>query len=425
MLKTVRDINTKNQREFKSYLKRTLKGVKMGESSRGGYHVRFALDPSDFNTYFKKYNLEVVDYPGPSISGKFDTYVLVATADLGANIPYGSMIPYVNNYIGASKGGALLFNNKDLSPDNLGFAGQTLTEGAMIRKLKEVLYKRYDTEIADQLMELADAAAKGDDNPAVKVTFSSKDLAKVSADYGEILSALWAMKKLKFKQSFFPTASNEPLIDIYGIRFGVHYPISVKSGGGGKVTIQNIINAIENRAKRATSVDLSQEPSLQIFKMVNELPMKEQMIQLHKYRETDAIQKLSEITGIKVKDMDLAALKKFTDDRTNDQLIQLLDPFWKVLNMNLTDGVKKGPDKLRLIISPLGESIWKILNDDKEIKESLIRIARQVTLIQVNVDVRKTGITFQSNYFRDAEFEFGWAGYAAGNKLGFKMKVKQ
>ena len=425
MLKTVRDINTKNQREFKSYLKRTLKGVKMGESSRGGYHVRFALDPSDFNTYFKKYNLEVVDYPGPSISGKFDTYVLVATADLGTNIPYGSMIPFVNNYIGASKGGALLFNNKDLSPDNLGFAGQTLTEGAMIRKLKEVLYKRYDTEIADQLMELADAAAKGDDNPAVKVTFSSKDLAKVSADYGEILSALWAMKKLKFKQSFFPTASNEPLIDIYGIRFGVHYPISVKSGGGGKVTIQNIINAIENRAKRATSVDLSQEPSLQIFKMVNELPMKEQMIQLHKYRETDAIQKLSEITGIKVKDMDLAALKKFTDDRTNDQLIQLLDPFWKVLNMNLTDGVKKGPDKLRLIISPLGESIWKILNDDKEIKESLIRIARQVTLIQVNVDVRKTGITFQSNYFRDAEFEFGWAGYAAGNKLGFKMKVKQ
>lgn len=424
MLKTVRDINTKNQREFKSYLKRTLKGVKMGESSRGGYHVRFALDPSDFNTYFKKYNLEVVDYPGPSISGKFDTYVLVATADLGTNIPYGSMIPYVNNYIGASKGGALLFNNKDLSPDNLGFAGQTLTEGSMIRKLKEVLYKRYDVEIADQLMELANAAAKGDDNPAVKVTFSSKDLAKVSADYGEILSALWAMKKLKFKQSFFPTASNEPLIDIYGIRFGVHYPISVKSGGGGKVTIQNIINAIENRAKRATSVDLSQESSLQIFKMVNELPMKEQMIQLHKYQETEAIKTLSEITGIKVKDMDLAALKKFTDDRTNDQLIQLLDPFWKVLNMNLTDGVKKGPDKIRLIISPLGESIWKILNDDKEIKESLIRIARQVTLIQVNVDVKKTGITFQSNYFRDAEFEFGWAGYAAGNKLGFKMKVK-
>lgn len=424
MLKSVRDINTKNQREFKSYLKRTLSGVKMGESSRGGYHVRFALDPSKFDSYFKKYNLEIVDYPGPSLSGKFETHVLIATADLGSNVPYGTMIPYVNNYIGASKAGALLFNNKDLSPDNLGFAGQTVTHTSLIRQLKDVLYKRYDAEIADQLMDLAHAASKGDNNPSVKVLFSSKDLAKVSADYGELLSALWAMKKLNFKQSFFPTASNEPLIDIYGIRFGVHYPISVKSGGGGKVTIQNIINAIENRADRASPVDLGKEPSLQIFKMVNELPMKEQMIQLHKYRETDAIRKLSEITGIKVKDMDLASIKKFTDDKTNDQLIELLDPFWKVLKMNLTEGVKQGQDKLRLIVSPLGESIWKILNDDKEIKESLTRVARQVTLIQVNVDVRKTGMTFKNNYFRDAEFEFGWAGYAAGNKLGFKMKVK-
>lgn len=424
MLKTVRDISTKNQKEFKSYLTRVLKGVKMGASSRGGYHIRFALEPEKFNSYFKSYGLEVVDYPGPSISGKFETHVLIAKKDLSKDVPYGTMIPWVNNFIGASRGGALLFNNKDLSPDNLGFAGQTVTQGAMIQKLKDVLYKRYDAEIADQLMDLAQAASKGIDSPSVKVSFSSKDLAKVSADFGELLSALWAMKKLNFRQSYFPVISNEPLIDIYGIRFGVKYPISVKSGGGGKVTIQNIINAIENRAKKANPIDLNREPSLKIFKMVNDLPMKEQMIELHKYRETDAIKKLSEVTGIPVRGLSLSSLKSFTDDRSNDELIKILDPFWKTLNMNLTEGVKQGSDKLRLIISPLGESIHKILNNDKEIKESLIRIARQVTLIQVNVDVRKTGITFQYNYFKDAEFEFGWAGYAAGNKLGFKMKVK-
>ena len=159
--------------------------------------------------------------------------------------------------------------------------------------------------------------------------------------------------------------------------------------------------------------------------MVNELSMKEQMIELHKYGETAAIKKLSEITGIPVRGLSLSSLKSFTDVRSNNELIKILDPFWKVLNMNLTEGVKQGPDKLRLIISPLGESIHKILNNDKEIKESLIRIARQVTLIQVNVDVKKTGISFQYNYFRDAVFEFGWAGYAAGNKLGFKMKINQ
>lgn len=425
MLKSVRDINTKNQKEFKSYLIRELKAVKMVESSRGVFHIRFGLAPEGIKTYLNPQGLEVLEYPGPSISGKFDTYVIRATRHLHANIPPGTMIPWVNNFIGASKRGALLFNNKDLSPDGLGFAGQTHSEASILRKLKEVLYKKYDPEIADQLMSLAQAAATGNDNPEVNVKFSSYDLAKVSADYGELLSSLWAMKKLNFKESFFPTASNEPLIDFYAIRFGVKYPVSVKSGGGGKVTIQNIINAIESRAKKANPLDLSKEPSLQIFKMVNQLSMKEQMIELHKYLNTDAIKKLGEIMNVAVKDINLSTVTAFVEPKSNDLLIELLDPFWKTLKMNLTEGIKKGHDKLRLIISPLGESIWKILNNDKEIKESLIRIARQVTLIQVNVDVRKTGITFKSNYFKDAEFEFGWAGYAAGNKLGFKMKVKQ
>jgi hypothetical protein len=425
MLKSVRDINTKNQKEFKSYLMKELKSVKMTESSRGAFHIRFGLHENGINTYLRPQGLEVLEYPGPSISGKFQTYVIMATRDLHRTVPYGTMIPWVNNFIGASKRGAFLFNNKDLSPDGLGFAGQTHSEASILRSLKEVLYKKYDPEIADQLMSLAHSAATGKDNPSVDVKFSSQDLAKVSADYGELLSSLWAMKKLNFKESFFPTASNEPLIDFYAIRFGVKYPVSVKSGGGGKVTIQNIINAIENRSKKANPIDLSKEPSLQIFKIVNEMSMKEQMIELHKYRNTDAIKKLSEIMGIAVKDINLSTITEFVEPKSNDLLIELLDPFWKTLKMNLTEGVKKGYDKLRLIISPLGESIWKILNDDKDIKESLIRIARQVTLIQVNVDVRKTGITFQSNYFKDAEFEFGWAGYAAGNKLGFKMKVKK
>ena len=153
--------------------------------------------------------------------------------------------------------------------------------------------------------------------------------------------------------------------------------------------------------------------------------MKEQMIELHKSRDTDGIKQLAKIMGMPVNNLSLKSVKAYTDSKTNDELISELQPFWKILNMKLTDKILQADDKLRLVISPLGESIWKILNADKEIKESLTRVARQVTLIQVNVDVRKSGITFQNNYFKDAEFEFGWAGYAAGNKLGFKMKVKK
>jgi hypothetical protein len=85
----------------------------------------------------------------------------------------------------------------------------------------------------------------------------------------------------------------------------------------------------------------------------------------------------------------------------------------------------EGRDLPRFIISPLGETIYKILNKDKEIQQSLTNVARQVTLIQLNVNVLSKKMTFQSNYFKDADFTFGWPGYSGGNKLGFKMKLKK
>jgi len=118
-------------------------------------------------------------------------------------------------------------------------------------------------------------------------------------------------------------------------------------------------------------------------------------------------------------------VNKWLDSKGRDDIIKELDPFWKSLNTKLTDKILQGSDATRLIISPLGESIWKILNSSKEIKESLNNVARQVTLIQVNVDVATNQIKFSSNFFREAKFEFGWAGYSAGNKLGFKMKLEK
>ena len=93
--------------------------------------------------------------------------------------------------------------------------------------------------------------------------------------------------------------------------------------------------------------------------------------------------------------------------------------------MRLTDRIKQASDKMRLIISPLGENIWKVLNDSRDIQNSLTNIAKKITLLQVNVDVKKQELTFKANKFRDVEFEFGWAGYAAGNKLGYKIKYNK
>ena len=248
-------------------------------------------------------------------------------------------------------------------------------------------------------------------------------MTKISADFGEIMSAVWAITNFRFSAAFFPSASNEKLIDFYGVRLGINYPISVKSGGGGKVTIQNIITAIKNRAKTA-NINHDEEKSLAIFRIVNDYPMREQMVLLHIFMKTPAIKKLAAIMKVDFESMTLSSIKNFIENKTNEELIQLLKPFWKILNTNLTDRILYGNDKVRLIISPLGENIWKTLNEDKEIKESLTSIARQVMLIQVNVDVNKRSIKFSSNRFKDAIFSFGWAGYTAGNKLGFKMVLR-
>jgi len=407
---------------LKTYLKKKVK-IKTTDSTRGGYHIRFPLK-DNLKTFFKQLDIDVVD-SDVSISSKFETYKLITRKKIG-NIPQGTELHYVNNYIGATTSGGQLFNNKDLNPDNLNLAGVQTNQSGIIETVKTALSTRYDKEVIDQLVKLMVASKTKSKRVSIPkgVTFSTKDLAKVSADFGEILAAIWCQNALGFKEVFFPLASNEKLIDIYGIRLNTRFPISVKSGGGGKVTIQNIIDSIKSRAKTA-SMDHSSEASLVVFNLVNNNPMKPQMIKLHQFMQTDAIKKLGDIMGMDYKMIDIDNMTSFVNGKTNEELVELLAPFWSTLKMKLTDRILQGEDKLRLIISPLGESIWKILNADENIKKSLNNVARQVVLLQVNVDVKTKQIIFDSNHFKQAEFEFGWAGYAAGNKLGFKMKLRK
>ena len=417
-------ISQKNISDLKKYVINSFETTPTS-STRGAYHVRFPSDKKDsqLNSFLSKYDLGIKEYDKPSISSKFDTYYIFTTKQINT-IPPGTQIPWVNNYIGAATSGAQLFNNKDLNPDNLGLAGITANQNKIISKVSSILKTKYDKEISDQLIELMQISKTKSKTVPIPdgVTFSSKDLAKVSADFGEILAGIWCQSALGFRETFFPKASNEKLVDVYGIRLGTRFPISVKSGGGGKVTIQNIIDAISNRAKTA-SMEYTDEPSLVIFKIVNENSAKEQMIMLHQFMDTPAIKELSKIMKIPKKSITLKAVNSFVSKKTNQDLIKLLAPFWKKLNMKLSDRILMGDDKARLIISPLGESIWKVLNKDSKIKASLNNIAKQVMLIQVNVDVYKKKINFEHNSFKKAVFEFGWAGYIAGNKLGFKMKL--
>ena len=413
---------------LKSYVKSKVEevGIKLTGSGRGGYHIRFPLpgEMKDFQSFFNLRDLKVSDID-KIISSKFDTYILTTTKKIN-QIPKGTSIHWVNNAIGRGSTGGLLFNNKDLTPDTLGLAGQILNKKELISKVSTVLKSKYDSNVADSLIQLMNLAQSKSDRIDIKGVhnFTTKDLAKVSSDFGEILSAIWSMSpNMNFKQTNFPLASNEKLIDFYGIRMGIEYPISVKSGIGGKVTIQNITDAIKRRAK-TTKNDNSAEESLQIFNIVSDNTMKRGMIKLHQHLNTPDIEKLGKIVG--VMPITLEYLETWVKDKSNEELIELLDPFWKFLGTKLTDKKKYDEeDKLRLIVSPLGQSIVNILNSNKSIRDSLTNVARQVTLIQVNVDVKSNQMIFKKNKFKDIEFKFDWAGYTAGNKMGFLAKFKK
>ena len=82
-----------------------------------------------------------------------------------------------------------------------------------------------------------------------------------------------------------------------------------------------------------------------------------------------------------------------------------------------------GNDLVRFVITSLGQSIYPILNTMPGMAESLTNVARQVAMIQINVNVKANTMTFKSNFFKKADFKFAWAGYSGGNSLGFTMKM--
>ena len=187
----------------------------------------------------------------------------------------------------------------------------------------------------------------------------------------------------------------------------------------------------------------------EVFNMVAQFSMKEQMIMLHQKFKTPMIKELSKIMGMSVNSINVATIKDWCEkentvkrdvyetkrkkkikieskgDQSKDNY--LLTAKLAKWHKKWSQPEKKtltGRDLPRFIISPLGQTIYPLLNNMPGMADSLTRIAQQVTLIQVNVNVKTKTLNFTSNFFKRADFKFSWAGYSGGNTLGFSMKMK-
>ena len=414
--------------QFKSWLTKqlTASGVAITSSSRGGIHIRFPLqgEMPEFKNFFDKLGIEVAD-TSTRISGTFDTYQL--TMKQGNDmIPAGTSLFWVNNYTGKDSKQQKTFGDKELTPETMNLASKEADQKEILSILDNTIKESYP-DYYKSLMEMAKRATGSGNSISLSgidlSEFSQSDLTTISKNYGEVLSAIWSMSNLDFEQVQFPKISNNRMIDFYGERENVDYPVSVKSGGGGKVTITNIIDALQDKVIQG-KVNPAEQKSYMVFKLVKENGAKEGIVKLHTYFKTAPIKKLAQIMKVSVEDINIESINEWLEKFSNNNDIKkALTPFLEVMKMKITDDIWQRNDRLRFVVSPLGEWIWKFLNNNEEIRGSMTQLARQMSIIQVNIDVKKSLMYFQHNRFENAEFMFGWAGYAAGNKLGFKMNL--
>jgi len=464
---------------FRAYVKEKVLelNLKITQSSRpkGYAHIKFPTIMPAGKTLFAGWGIKVNDYKGhQKISSRYTPFILVAnenievgTVDKPKTIPKGTELNWVNSEISQAKsstpGSILLFANKVLTPDQLGTAGRewdlagltTATETA-VKNAWPGPDNRTLSKTAEKLIDLLHKAnTKSDTISLSGIEFDAKDFPKISADYGETLAAIWVMKSMNFAKVDFPSAVNNKLIDFYGIKFGAKYPFSVKSGTtGGKVTVMNIIRAIKSRAK-TRDYKADGELAYQVFKIVEEMTMKEQMIALHQKFDTPTIKALAKLMGhgpsganeITVERIDAWTKEQNTvkkdvwngkgrrpkgkkgelkgDQSYKNHLLVAKMKSWHAMKGGSQPKAATllGNDLVRFVITSLGQSIYPLLNTMPGMAESLTNVARQVAMIQINVNVKTNSLTFKSNFFKKADFKFAWAGYSGGNALGFTMKM--
>jgi hypothetical protein len=326
-----------------------------------------------------------------------------------------------------SKGGtvsSVIFSNKQLSPQNLGFSKEKITASQIIERFKknDVLTK----EQTEFLSGLLIAANKKGNTITVSIPEEyQSEINIIAKDFGELICGVWITKNFSgIKQIEFPKEPNFGLVDIFGIEGKKLIPFSIKSAGGSKVTIGNILNAIDDMIKNSEAsigIDISftpqEESDIQIMKKIISLPMKDGMIEGHKLLKTKAIKELSKVIGVSVDKINNKVIDEWLDTNSNKKIIRLLDPFFKAAG---SVPLKVEREKNRLVISPLGESLKRLLNQNESILKTLNKLANLIEVTQLNINISPTTMTISVHPFIDSSFRFAWAGYSGGNKIGFE-----
>jgi len=276
----------------------------------------------------------------------------------------------------------------------------------------------------------------------VNVGLTNSELTTISKDFGEVLTAIWAIRNIGFTHINFPSNPAEPLVDFYGVAMGgkMEYPVSVKSGSGASTSMKNLTVPIVKMLKDKKFRDMFTKREIQIINEYLELITQEDtmsgIIKLNQLLKTPGMEALEDALDFKGNSMTASKMENWLQGKDSEMLIGkrgLLTKFYEATNSYPEDDTWKAYDKGRLkvggvgvLVGPLGMSLIGIMNDNEEIKGTLTKCARSIILLQMNVDVKAKNMSFRRGKFKDFMFHFSWGGGSTNphrNKFGFKAET--
>jgi|TARA_B110000263_G_scaffold249323_1_gene266576 hypothetical protein len=419
------------QIEVKNYTNAILSplGVKVSGGAKAGttWHIRAAVG-TDPNAFFAQFPEVSIKDSSESVSGTYDTYELTIK-NIGTAL-------FVNQTRAGGAGAEASLTTKQLTPDAFMLGGQEVTPSEIKKIVKTSVTrmsklsdgtKAFLVDLLDKANQKGNTIDISDILPSNEV--SKRDLATISKDFGEILAGIWACRNIGFRKIYFPSAINEPLADFFGIKGRLRYPISVKSGGGSSTTVKNLTDVLEEHMKDPEYIKgftTTEKALLDVLFTLKDSSVMEGIVEANKILVTPGIKALAKAIGVRIDALNLNTIGNWLQSfKANAQIKSELANFHDTMNKQVDKGSwtkLKGKGIIGFVIGPMGHHLTEVLT--KKYNTELTTMVRQITLVQLNIDVKKNTLVAKREKFKNLKFKFSWGGGAPNpnrNKIGFKV----
>lgn len=248
-------------------------------------------------------------------------------------------------------------------------------------------------------------------------SLTSKDLAIIAKDFGEILSSVYLSNKFDLNNISFPTAGNEKMIDFYlnDIKF------SAKYNKGAAASVGSVLDNTKNTKGYEDIVKLLEiirdnNSVVGTFKLAEflKIPMYKNLKKLiPSISESNFIEKIKDFMGKKWNELnDIDAITKFL----NDKLYDTAKPSQRGIE---TIFLNKNQDSLGLIISPMSYDIARFINSDKDLIGKFNELVNKIKIHQIYITkFNSKEINFKMGSFKNMSFKFE----GVGSVIDYKMK---